>query len=544
MLYKAIFSSFLFALISISSLAQINHETFVDFEYNFKNNQKKKGKFAFSIWQQGDVVKDYVENKGENHIHSMFFENKKNKVFIAFEKLDLEGRRANKNYKLVVHQKCISTNNNGVVDYDLVSHELTNKTKLIQIPFEIKANGYGEIRIGFDIVKDNSNSIIDWKCSVGEIVFKLKATGIGDADKDNDGVYDKIDNCLGVSNKDQTDWDNDGYGNLCDNCPKNGNRNQADRDYDGVGDICDNCPFKGNANQNDSDRDGVGDVCDKCQGQDDAYCGKKKIVAVPKKTKPKTKPKPTVKDDLYEEWEALKKEGDEPDIFQFYQRNGNYREEVIPFFYDNFPLIVTDNREDEAEKDFYTEVENDFFNAKYKNISLNDGILIDDSDWMDAKKLAIEITKPGSYNILIRDSIGRQNILKYDGGSRFHVIPNENAEDFILILKGGEGPYAIRLLDSNNEEKWDGKYNLDTIEVNKNMLIKQGLVGDYQLSIKQLNNPNSEINVEEFIHLEKSSSFKLLTIGLPILIILLVVGGILFFFKRRNQNSNNVITYT
>ena len=126
--------------------------------------------------------------------------------------------------------------------------------------------------------------------------------GIADADIDNDGIADCVDNCDPGFNPNQADGDGDGFGDVCDNCPADANPDQADTDFDGVGDACscvssavgkinpgicgcdvadtdtdgdgiadcvDNCSGNLNPLQSDSDSDGVGDVCDNCVGFDD-----------------------------------------------------------------------------------------------------------------------------------------------------------------------------------------------------------------------------------------------------------------------------------
>lgn len=81
-------------------------------------------------------------------------------------------------------------------------------------------------------------------------------------DSDADGVSDATDNCLNISNADQTDTDGDGFGDVCDLCE--GYDDDADIDRDGTPDGCDNCLYGQNPEQEDADSDGIGDICDNC----------------------------------------------------------------------------------------------------------------------------------------------------------------------------------------------------------------------------------------------------------------------------------------
>ena len=118
-------------------------------------------------------------------------------------------------------------------------------------------------------------------------------------DADLDEVDDETDNCLGVSNTDQTNSDRDGSGDACDNdddndqivdeedlCPTrfHGDRNYGgcpplehvvvhqppdlDHDDDGIDNDQDNCPLVANPDQEDSNENGVGNACEKTEDDD------------------------------------------------------------------------------------------------------------------------------------------------------------------------------------------------------------------------------------------------------------------------------------
>ena len=58
-------------------------------------------------------------------------------------------------------------------------------------------------------------------------------------DRDRDGIDDRIDNCVGTSNRSQADGDDDGVGDACDNCEATYNPDQGDYNESGPGDACD-----------------------------------------------------------------------------------------------------------------------------------------------------------------------------------------------------------------------------------------------------------------------------------------------------------------
>jgi hypothetical protein len=66
-----------------------------------------------------------------------------------------------------------------------------------------------------------------------------------DADDDQDGHINRVDNCPFTENPGQEDAEEDGWGDPCDNCPAAPNPDQIDSDNDGLGDLCDPDPDPG-----------------------------------------------------------------------------------------------------------------------------------------------------------------------------------------------------------------------------------------------------------------------------------------------------------
>lgn len=71
------------------------------------------------------------------------------------------------------------------------------------------------------------------------------------ADFDEDGIVDRLDNCVRVANGDQVDIDRNGRGDACDDFDRDGRLNNVD-----------NCINQPNRAQQDEDGDGIGDACD------------------------------------------------------------------------------------------------------------------------------------------------------------------------------------------------------------------------------------------------------------------------------------------
>lgn len=142
-------------------------------------------------------------------------------------------------------------------------------------------------KFGASIAVDNNLVIVGAPGTTYEpnAVGSSYAFTLDTSDVDVDGLYDILENCPGITNKDQLDTDRDGQGDACDLDDDNDgvedtldvfpldSKETLDSDADGVGDNADAYPFDPNEHE-DTDLDGIGnnaDVDDDNDGMPDDY---------------------------------------------------------------------------------------------------------------------------------------------------------------------------------------------------------------------------------------------------------------------------------
>ncbi len=135
-------------------------------------------------------------------------------------------------------------------DLDLISSEIPGLRFLAKPnnTYEVYFNRENYVKVNFSESPNLSDN---------RDIIEISYTTLGqnslfvESDIDDDGVIDKIDNCVHIANSDQIDINNNGRGDACD-----------DFDKDGVINSQDNCPNDPNRNQSDIDGDDIGDSCD------------------------------------------------------------------------------------------------------------------------------------------------------------------------------------------------------------------------------------------------------------------------------------------
>ncbi len=554
------FLSFLFATPAIGQLEW--HE--VPFKYR---GEKKEGVIEYHFWKDGELMKELTKYSGSDQIHDLKLEDGKQHIYLGLRLKEIE-----KKYRLVVSPNCIETT--GSITFNQTEFYELKEGKVDEIVFKIEKNGLSKIVVGFDIVKKDSDKSI-WNCDKGKFVFAFNTTGLIE-DIDGDGIADEIDNCKYIKNKNQDDRDLDDVGDKCDNCPDRYNPKQEDSNNNDKGDACepkeDN--FEKNAQEkwNATNTKEIRELCSFYSEYSASKHGKeakKNIRKLEKTTWDKTEKKNTISDyttylkylnncglplrykkeaksailkiKLRKEWDTLKAERNKEKIIAFLKKNKNYQTEIIPFILEYFPSLEINKKEKNQDQWYSITVGDKVFHPRYKDISLDYGMKINDKQWLESGILLIEIKKRGNYKLLIQDSIGREEVLKF--GYQFKAKTTDTSDSLRIHIEGGAPPYFINLIDKEGKEVWVSEYPDQNISLIKEDLIKKGIIGTHTIVVKHSYDNRDELQLNEKIILKKSISVQVIS-AIVLGFCVMVLAILLFIFLRKNKRKNKNLVYS
>ena len=198
------------------------------------------------IWQFGevgyDIDIDFNGRVGNKPILWNYFEESDRKdLYNSWSKL-IQLKKQEEIFRTTTFTLDVA-NSNGLKKIQLTNDSNSNEfitiignfgvtTQSINPTFQQTGTWY-EFFTDTQVTITNTSEVIS--LNPGE--FKLYSTkNFSEADSDNDGILDSIDNCPNTPNTDQADTDNDGIGDVCDTTPN------GDDDNDGVDNLIDQCP--------------------------------------------------------------------------------------------------------------------------------------------------------------------------------------------------------------------------------------------------------------------------------------------------------------
>jgi len=466
------------------------------FTYKDNANKERTGEIGYTFWQDAGTVMDQIPYKGKAHTHQLTFSPSKNKFTIGLMHLKLD-RKTRGDFKLAVKNNCIIRN--GVLNYRGSFIEIEEGDTREKLSFNVSGNGTGKVAVRFAIVPKNSSNINDWVCTIGEIVFKLNATG-----------FPEVTNPTLTVNPSPKPPDNKPplpktLKELCTGYTRyrTVNSTEAQRFKEEYRKI--EAAIWRKANSIKAWEKYITDLgaCTYIKGR---YITKAKDKIAEEKRKAE-------KLGITEKWESLKAEKNKEAILTFFAKK-NLRKK-------QYTLKILDT----------------LFVPKYKNISLNNGITIDDSRWLSSQELKVELKKEGNYKILVADTIGRSSI--FDFGYVFQANSTNESDAYTINIEGGDAPFFVSLWDEKETETLLGEFEQREIKLVKEDLIKKGIVGTFNVSLKHSSDQRDQVFLDKELAVEKPSSTQLISAIVGFLCAALLSVSVFLFLRKKLAKGVN-----
>lgn len=584
---RACYTIFLFLLFAFTAIGQSPVES-TRFKYINGNGKDKVGSVEYSFSQKVSTTESlYFKTKGEEQ-HNVDISEERNSFVLRVKNLDLpnyKNKDPEKNFLLIIARKCIDTSPNcrvSTFEIKELKKVLKKDKTAIEIPFSITKNGPGLINVRFGIVSEALENKSEGQCDKDSFTFSFVASGLME-DADKDGIADEKDNCKYIPNGNQNDIDGDGIGDPCDNCPNKANSDQKDDDGDGAGNACDQCPNQDDSTcnlplerarkaWNDPNSQTLNGLCNFYRAhspQEYRDKAKNAIHQLEKEAWTSAKRKNTVTayreylnflNDcpisiryerearrqinalvLSKKWADLKLKNDKQSIIDFFHTRGNYKGEVKTYLQENFPSLDPQKVVNDAKTQCILQIGDRAFKPRFKDISLDEGIVIDDTKWDSTGILNIKIDKQGNYKILVQDSIGRKHTFSF--GYQFSATEVDEEEQYTIEIEGGTPPYQVSLYDEENHPILQKEFASPKIVLQKEALVKQGYVGVHQVTVKHSYDNLDELILKEKLVLKKLLSVQLIS-AIILIICVIVLSVILFLFNRKRNKKHQSITYS
>ncbi|MCB0642629.1 MAG: hypothetical protein KDC44_13360, partial [Phaeodactylibacter sp.] len=173
-------------------------------------------------------------------------------------------------------------------------------------------------------------------------------------------------------------------------------------------------------------------------------------------------------------------------------------------------------------------------NPRWKDISQDYGMVVDDSKLLSDKQLRIKLNDRGKYKLFLEDEWGKQDTIEL--ANIFNAVLDKVSTGYQLFVEGGNPPYQVQLvnLSSNEAEKtYDG--------IQDSLIIPDqdvaSLSGKEYLVWVYDGGGLSKTKAGEFTTPIKENNWPafLTLIAIAIILMLLVVYLLWYFRKRRAQ---------
>ena len=542
---------FFFITQGISSLHLAAQQILPKYQHpiKFEYDNEKEGE-VIVVYQYDDNNKQphYIEKSSnlkidfnglEEGILSVYF-----LKFKSTERKNVRRKKFRENFKLVVPKKCIKTTGNIALSssykkidasYDIF--EINESISDRQIDFVIKKNGKGSIKINFGaIFKDLK--ISEWTCGGGgDINFNFEAIGIKEVPIDYSaldwGEHQKgtiIDWAAHLNKYPKSD-----YKNLATNLIKNEygkkefstiqiDTDQADRNFI---DFCKKYAIYNSDSGNYITR------------AENRIKKRKELRKVPI-IEPIVPKAPCIL-----AWAKIRKSSNPKDYENYlkeYESSSSPCEsyfEIAKEKISELQPLELEQKKEVDEKGYSVIFIKNAINPKFKDISIDDGLIVKTERLKDENILLVKHDLGGQYELYVEDEYGKKDSISFDN----NLVAGMKADSASLrfTFEKGSKPYQLKFI---NEQNGTIVFSKDTIQNNGweipiSTLQKKGISGNILIQASDNDSWKPKKMGTVFIApLNKNTFTKYWIIGISALAILL--GGIFFFLfwkKRKKKHT-------
>ncbi len=498
----------------------------------------KSGKKTAKIYYHAKYSTDdsfgkpiYANGENEHDVQNIDFQDSKYGR-IEIEILKIEGMR--KKHKFLIKSDCpLSTDHVKHIADDTPIQSKENGDINKNIEYQIIKDGKGEIIIKLGIT-DNGNNINETSCNDGKIVIRYNITGVYKKPvvvKEKPKPKPPSESKRQIKPQEEFDWkmlnkeDINALGQFIEEYPYGKKLNEAKERLKKLDDFLWNKAGNSKAkkdyefytykfrnyphlalryDQAEIKIDGAG------RSSGDSSGGSKKI------------------DDF------LLTNPSEEDIVQYIKAHAYSRKEALNHIITEFPKI--EYSKEKIDDRFKIKILNPYFNPRYKNISLSDGLIIDHSSWQEEYVLNIEVNKDEDFKIIVTDSLDREIIIPF--GNTFDVDVTDTDEAYVINILGGKKPYTIELFNEQTKHSENFETNSTSFLLSKEKLLNEGFLGEYTVKVKH-NDRVEPLVLSRSIYLKESKSNTLFILIFAAL--LLLSSGLFYYLFKKRKGKHKTI---
>ena len=186
-------------------------------------------------------------------------------------------------------------------------------------------------------------------------------------------------------------------------------------------------------------------------------------------------------------------------------------------------------------------------NLRYKDLSPDLGLEVDDSKLRSENILDIRYENQGTFKLLVRDDWEKEQLFSFSNRLTANMGHSPDSTQVIFTINGGKKPYSVDLISyANNEVAWSmGGIRDFRTSISKDSLLAKGLQGTYRAEVwdgDQLRPVFVEGNLE-LVPPPRQGIDPIFLFTAIVMIMALMFLVILFWWNRKKNREAQIYTH-